>query len=87
MSKHYPVEQRERAVKMVLDHLGEYRSMYGACQARACKLPHGPTATGRPPRWRFDRMSTVAQPQSGISFGPIARHYAVGIDVCPAYHP
>ena len=27
MSKHYPVEQRERAVKMVLDHLGEYRSV------------------------------------------------------------
>ena len=24
MSKHYPVEQRERAVKMVLDHLDEY---------------------------------------------------------------
>jgi hypothetical protein len=21
-----------------------------------------------------------------VSFGPIARHYAVGIDVCPAYH-
>ena len=40
-------------------------------------------------RWRFDRMSTVAQPHSGrlqVSFGPIARHYAVGIDVCPAYH-
>jgi transposase len=40
-------------------------------------------------RWRFDRMSTVAQPQTGrlqVSFGPIARHYAVGIDVCPAYH-
>jgi hypothetical protein len=40
-------------------------------------------------RWRFDRMSTVAQPQSGrlqVSFGPIARHYAVGVDVCPAYH-
>jgi hypothetical protein len=34
-------------------------------------------------------MSTVAQPRSGrlqVSFGPIARHYAVGIDVCPAYH-
>jgi transposase len=40
-------------------------------------------------RWRFDRMSTVAQPKTGrlqVSFGPIARHYAVGIDVCPAYH-
>ena len=41
-------------------------------------------------RWRFDRMSAVAQPQSGrlqVSFGPIARHYCVGIDLCPAYHP
>jgi hypothetical protein len=28
MSKHYPVEQRERAVKTVLDHLDEYRSGY-----------------------------------------------------------
>jgi transposase len=28
MSKHYPVEQQERAVKMVLDHLDEYRSVY-----------------------------------------------------------
>jgi len=40
-------------------------------------------------RWRFDPMSTVAQPRSGrlqVSFGPIAGHYAVGIDVCPAYH-
>src|SRR4029077_20353926 len=40
-------------------------------------------------RWRFDRMSTVAQPRSGrlqVSFGPIARYYPVGIDVCPAYH-
>ena len=33
MPKHYPVEQRERAVKMVLDHLDEYSSVYAACQA------------------------------------------------------
>ncbi len=40
-------------------------------------------------RWRFDRMSTVAQPKTGrlqVSFGPIARHYQVGIDLCPSYH-
>ena len=28
MSKHYPVEQRQRALKMVLDHRDEYRSVY-----------------------------------------------------------
>jgi transposase len=33
MSKHYPVEHRECAVKMVLDHLDEYWSVYAACQA------------------------------------------------------
>jgi hypothetical protein len=38
MSKHYPVEQRERAVKMVLDHLGEYRSVYAASQAIGPKV-------------------------------------------------
>jgi transposase len=40
-------------------------------------------------RWRFDRMATVAQPGTGrmqVSFGPVALHYAVGIDLCPAYH-
>ena len=41
MSKHYPVEQRERAVKMVLDHLGEYRSVYAACQAIGPKVGVG----------------------------------------------
>ena len=33
MTKHSPGEQRERAVKMVLEHLDEYRSVYAACQA------------------------------------------------------
>jgi transposase len=41
MSKHYPVEQRERAVKMVLDHLDEYRSVYAACRAIGLKVGVG----------------------------------------------
>ena len=41
MSKHYPVEQREREVKVALDHLDEYRSVYAACQAI------GPEGCGR----------------------------------------
>jgi transposase len=41
MTKHYPVEQRERAVKMVLDHLDEYRSVYAACQAIGLKVGVG----------------------------------------------
>jgi transposase len=41
MTNHYPVEQRERAVKMVLDHLDEYRSVYAACQAIGPKVGVG----------------------------------------------
>ena len=42
MPKRYPPEQRERAVKMVLDHLDEYRSLSAACQAIGPKLGIGP---------------------------------------------
>ncbi|WP_405162070.1 IS3 family transposase [Nocardia sp. NBC_01499] len=38
MPKRYPIEQRERAVKMVLDRLDGYPSAYAACQALAPKL-------------------------------------------------
>jgi transposase len=41
MNRHYPVEQRERAVKMVLDHLDEYPSVYAACQVIGPKVGVG----------------------------------------------
>ena len=41
MPKRYPPEQRERAVRMVLDHLDEYRSVYSTCQAIGPKLGIG----------------------------------------------
>ncbi|MBW8711387.1 MAG: transposase [Mycobacterium sp.] len=41
MSKRYPPEQRARAVKMVLDHLAVYRSVYAACQAIGPKVGVG----------------------------------------------
>ncbi|MDV8009376.1 IS3 family transposase [Rhodococcus sp. IEGM 1318] len=41
MPKRYPLEQRERAVKIVLDHLDEYRSVYSACQVMGPKLGIG----------------------------------------------
>jgi transposase len=33
MPNSYPPEQRERATRMALDRLGEYRSPYAAAQA------------------------------------------------------
>jgi transposase-like protein len=41
MSKRYPPEQHAPAVKMVLDHLDEYRSVYAACQAIGPKMGLG----------------------------------------------
>lgn len=41
MPKRYPQEVRERAVRMVLERLGDYRSVYGACQDIAPKLDIG----------------------------------------------
>lgn len=37
-------------------------------------------------RWRFDRMATVCHPASGritSSFAHVAKHYGVGVDICP----
>ena len=33
MPKQYPKEQRERAIRMVVDHLDEYETPYLACKA------------------------------------------------------
>lgn len=41
MPKQYPKQQRERAVRMVLDHLDEYDSAYLACKTIAPKLGIG----------------------------------------------
>ncbi|NNG37659.1 transposase [Nakamurella aerolata] len=41
MPKQYPKQQRERAVRMVLDHLDEYDSPYLACKTIAPKLGIG----------------------------------------------
>jgi transposase-like protein len=55
-SRRYPPELRERAVRMVLDHLGEYRSVYAACQAIGPKVGvvgvAGPGRCRRAARWQ-----------------------------------
>jgi transposase-like protein len=61
MTKHYPVEQRERAVKMVLDHLDEYRSVYAACQAI------GPTASGTYRNWKSAAPSARTVTDAGLT--------------------
>lgn len=39
--------------------------------------------------WRFDRMATVCHPSSGritATFGPVAKFYQVGVEICPSRH-
>jgi len=58
MAKHYPVEQRERAVKMVLDHLREYRSVSAACQSIGPKVGVGTESLRR---WVLQAQVDAAQ--------------------------
>jgi transposase len=40
-------------------------------------------------RWRFDRMATVVNPNTGrvtASFAAVAKHYGVHVDLCPPRH-
>jgi transposase len=46
-TKHCPVEQRERAVKLVLDHLDEDRSMDAACLAISPRVGVGVESLSR----------------------------------------
>jgi hypothetical protein len=65
MSKYYPVEQRERAVKMVLDHLDEYRSVYAACQAIGPKVGVGAESLRR---WEAQTSSSAGVQYNRIDF-------------------
>src|ERR1700678_1497030 len=58
MTKHYPVEQRERAVKMVLDHLDEDRSVYAACGAIGPKVGVGAESLRR---WTLQAQVDASQ--------------------------
>jgi len=58
MAKHYPVEQGKRAVKMVLDHLREYRSVYAACQSIRPKVGVGTESLRR---WVLQAQVDAAQ--------------------------
>jgi transposase len=38
MPKKFPPEVRDRAVRMTLDRLSEYPTMFAACKALACEV-------------------------------------------------
>ena len=47
MPKKYPVEVRDRAVRLVIDRLSDYPSVFAACKALAPKLDVGPESLRR----------------------------------------
>lgn len=62
MPKKYPAEARDRAVRMVIDRLSEYPSVFAACKALAPKLDVGPESLRR---WVLQ-----AQVDTGVKDGP-----------------
>jgi len=68
MPKQYPKEQRDRAIRMLLDRLDDYPSMYAACNAIAPKLGIGPET--------LRRWGLQAQVDSGQRSGPTSDELA-----------
>lgn len=60
--KQFPPEVRARAVRMTLDRLSEYPSVYAACKALAPKLGVGPES--------LRRWVVQAQVDAGEKAGP-----------------
>ncbi len=76
-----------------LPHSGRWRGVLAESedQAHLVEALHAVSARlgGLPRRWRFDRMATVASPNTGrvtATFAAVAKHYGVGVDLCPRRH-
>jgi len=68
MPKRYPNDQRERAVRMVMDRLGEYPSPWAAAQALGPKLGVGAETLRK---WILQ-----AQVDGGVRSGPTSQELA-----------
>ena len=68
MPKQYPKDQRDRAIKMVLDRLDEYPSLYAACNAIGPKVGIGSES--------LRRWTLQAQIDAGTKQGPTSEELA-----------
>ncbi|MGH9271785.1 MAG: Mu transposase domain-containing protein [Ilumatobacteraceae bacterium] len=76
-----------------LSHSGRVRAWFSESDDQAHLIVGIHEVLGRlggtAKRWRVDRMATVIKPGSDEvqrSFAPVAKHYGVGVDPCPARH-
>lgn len=68
MPKQYPKQVRDRAVRMVLDHLSEYDTLYLACKAIASKVGVGSES--------LRRWARQAQVDAGVQPGTTSNEQA-----------
>lgn len=68
MPKQYPKDQRDRAIKMVLDRLDEYPSLYAACKAIGPKVGIGSES--------LRRWTRQDQIDAGTKQGPTSEELA-----------
>jgi transposase len=76
-----------------LPHSGRWRGVLAESEDQPHLVEALHAVSGRlgglPRRWRFDRMATVASPNTGrvtATFTAVAKHYGVGVDLCPPRH-
>lgn len=76
-----------------LPHSGRWRGVLAESEDQPHLIEALHAVSGRlgglPKRWRFDRMATVANPNTGrvtATFAAVAKHYGVHVDLCPPRH-
>lgn len=76
-----------------LPHCGRWRGVLAESEdfAHLVQVLHQVSARlgGLPKTWRFDRMATVANPNTGkvtAAFAAVAKHYGVHVALCPPRH-
>jgi len=76
-----------------LPHSGRWRAVLADSEDLAHLVEALHAVSGRlgglPKTWRFDRMATVASPNTGrvnAAFAAVAKHYGVHVSLCPPRH-
>jgi transposase len=91
--EHWQVGAVAHLLVGALSHSGQWRGVLaeGEDTAHLVDGLHQVSARlgGLSDRWRFDRMATVVNPNTGRlqpGFAAVAKHYAVAVDLCPPRH-
>lgn len=91
--KAWNVDEKAHLFVGALPHCGRWRGVLAESEdfAHLVQSLHqvSDRLGGLPKTWRFDRMATVANPNTGkvnAAFAAVAKHYGVHIALCPPRH-